>query len=632
MIAPSWLTLDHALVGLSFVWWFFIAFVSWAGALVSFARYRRFQAAQLRVHAAKRQGVKPSDDDQATLLPDIRYYDPAVGVTILRPLKGVDCSLLTNLESSFLQSHRNVEIIFSVADDDDPAIDVVHQLLAKYPDVDAKLLIGERIVGNNPKINNLINSYEQARHDIIWICDSNVSVEPDCLKRSVSKLCKPGVGLVHHLPVAVDPQSFGSALEQVYFNGNHAKMYLGINFIGPSSCVIGKSNLFRRSDLERCGGLEFFGRYLAEDNTVGQALWDEGLKHEMTCDIARQSVGAMTVKDYFLRKMRWGRIRKYYVPLGAAIEPFAESIMCGIIGSYGFSRLLGISQLWLALAHVALTFAVDCTVVRNLVFPQQPLPLSRFAMMWAIRELSALPVFLWAVSGNTVSWRNTTYQLLWGGDVRKITNGVATPMCTTPLRPRANIRTSATSHAALAARSLRFAADAATGATAASDDTKDSKLQAYKKPFVMIVTYLTLASHLSLNLLLGQRYTGTSDLPPPPPSLSVAGRYRSRSGSENMSSTMPLSLASLASSNDSLGAPATRRATPAYTYGSVRLPSGSQYIPKSSVSSSSPSVSSATSTGASSLPSLGPLASCRIRSRTSSTSTELREPMARFIS
>jgi cellulose synthase/poly-beta-1,6-N-acetylglucosamine synthase-like glycosyltransferase len=48
-----------------------------------------------------------------------------------------------NLASSFCQEYPRFEIIFSVAQSSDPAIDVVLDLMKKYPHVDARLMIGK---------------------------------------------------------------------------------------------------------------------------------------------------------------------------------------------------------------------------------------------------------------------------------------------------------------------------------------------------------------------------------------------------------------------------------------------------------------------------------------------------------
>jgi cellulose synthase/poly-beta-1,6-N-acetylglucosamine synthase-like glycosyltransferase len=64
------------------------------------------------------------------------------GVSILRPLKGLDTNLYENLESTFIQEYPNYEIIMSVADEYDQALSVITDLLVKYPNVNARVIIG----------------------------------------------------------------------------------------------------------------------------------------------------------------------------------------------------------------------------------------------------------------------------------------------------------------------------------------------------------------------------------------------------------------------------------------------------------------------------------------------------------
>jgi len=63
------------------------------------------------------------------------------GVTILKPLKGVDELLRDNLESFFNLDYPKYEILFSIAHEKDPSRVVVEELINKYPNVDAKLII-----------------------------------------------------------------------------------------------------------------------------------------------------------------------------------------------------------------------------------------------------------------------------------------------------------------------------------------------------------------------------------------------------------------------------------------------------------------------------------------------------------
>jgi len=67
---------------------------------------------------------------------------PLPGVSILRPLKGLDPQLEECLESAFRQNYQQFEILLSVADEQDPAVEIAQRLLTKYPDVSARLIVG----------------------------------------------------------------------------------------------------------------------------------------------------------------------------------------------------------------------------------------------------------------------------------------------------------------------------------------------------------------------------------------------------------------------------------------------------------------------------------------------------------
>ena len=76
------------------------------------------------------------------------YDENPTGVSILRPLSGLDTNLYENLESTFVQRYPadKSEVICSVADENDEAIPIVNILMEKYPEVNARLIVGKRAV------------------------------------------------------------------------------------------------------------------------------------------------------------------------------------------------------------------------------------------------------------------------------------------------------------------------------------------------------------------------------------------------------------------------------------------------------------------------------------------------------
>lgn len=71
-------------------------------------------------------------------------YPLLPGVSILRPLKGLDPRLEECLESAFRQNYPLFEIILSVADEDDAATRVAKDVISRYPNVPSRLIIGTR--------------------------------------------------------------------------------------------------------------------------------------------------------------------------------------------------------------------------------------------------------------------------------------------------------------------------------------------------------------------------------------------------------------------------------------------------------------------------------------------------------
>lgn len=65
------------------------------------------------------------------------------GVTIIRPLCGLDNNLYNTLESIMKLDYPKFEIIFALQDDQDEAIPVVRLVMQQHPTVTARIIISE---------------------------------------------------------------------------------------------------------------------------------------------------------------------------------------------------------------------------------------------------------------------------------------------------------------------------------------------------------------------------------------------------------------------------------------------------------------------------------------------------------
>ncbi len=334
---------------------------------------------------------------------------PLEPVSILKPVKGLEPSLRGNLESFFKLDYHQYEILFSIAREDDPARPLIEELICAHPKIPARLLIGDAGVGPNPKVNNLIQSYQASRFDWIVISDSNVQVPRDYLLCTTAEFT-PDVGVVTAVVAGTRSRTMGGLLESIYLNTFYARwMFIAREF--GQDCVVGKSMLFRKSVAERFGGILQLGRFLAEDYMTGQAMRMLGLKVKMMRRPIEQPLSRYTFRDFWLRHIRWGRIRKSQAPLPIFFEPLTMMFPSGAMGAFALYIFAGLPTGLVFLAHVSLWFILDLSLMKSL--GQKP----RFMLLpgWLLRECLALPLWIQTICGNTVMWRGSRLKVKTGG-------------------------------------------------------------------------------------------------------------------------------------------------------------------------------------------------------------------------
>ena len=338
-------------------------------------------------------------------------YGPIHGVSVLKPLCGADPGLEKNLESFFLLRHPCFELLFSAADPADPAVPIVRALQAQYPLVRSRLFLGAEAAGPNPKINNMLRSFEAAAHDLILISDSNVRVNSSYL-REVSIELKEDVGVVTAVVAGVEPAGLGGRLEATYLNTFYARG-MNLAFATGNPCVIGKSMMFRRSVARKFGGLRALSGFLAEDYAMGEEMRRLGLKVVLMKSAIQQFIGEYSFNTFWQRHIRWGRIRKAHAPLPYLLEPMFMPVVSSVIAGAVFSGAVG----FLPAFSVNLFFCLlsDLLLMRRLA--------GRFAASapidWLLRELLSIPLWIAAGAGNTVNWRGNRITLQLGGRIRE---------------------------------------------------------------------------------------------------------------------------------------------------------------------------------------------------------------------
>lgn len=250
-------------------------------------------------------------------------------ISVFKPMKGVDDDLRQNLRTFCEQDYPQYELLCAINDADDPAIEIVRQLKAEYPNVAIQLVVSDQRIGLNPKVNNLVNAWPHARYDLLLISDSNVRVESSYLKSMVAS--SKTAALVTSPIRGRGARTGGALLENLHMNTFVAGGVLAAGQLFRVPITIGKSMLISRSLLLACGGFASLTDFLAEDHELGRRVLNRGLQVAISSCPVDNINRDWTVGRYLQRHLRWGLMRRHVNLLHYLLEPISNPIALSLL-------------------------------------------------------------------------------------------------------------------------------------------------------------------------------------------------------------------------------------------------------------------------------------------------------------
>ncbi len=328
-------------------------------------------------------------------------------VTILKPLHGDEPDLLNCLSGFCVQDYpAPVQIVFGVRDGGDAAIDVVRRLATQHPDVDIQLVVDERVHGANLKISNLVNMEPYARHAVLVIADSDVSVPSDYLRRLTAALAPPEIGFATCAFVGVPTGNHWSRLAAMAINHHFLpSVALGLRLKLAKPCF-GPTMAFRRTVLQQAGGFIRFADRLADDFEIGRAIRELGYGFAVPNLMVGHGCPERTARHLISHELRWAKTIRLVDPLA-----FAGSFVCHpVIWALAAIAVLGGSPLSLG--------ALGLVIGARLLVMFQVDRLTRCGgPLWLapLRELLSAAIHVWAYVGDRVTWRDRSFRLTGQG-------------------------------------------------------------------------------------------------------------------------------------------------------------------------------------------------------------------------
>lgn len=326
-------------------------------------------------------------------------------ITLVRTVRDAGLHEEETLRTSFQLAHGHYEILLCAASESDAAVPVVRRLIEEHAHVPARLLIGDERISANPKLNNMLKGWREARYDWIVFADSNLMLPPDYLGK-VLTAWTDDAGIVCAPPIGSQPDGLWAEVECAFLNTYQARWQYAADSVGLGFAQ-GKTMLFRRDFLESRGGIKALASELAEDAAATKIVRDAGLRVRLAGPSFFQPLGRRDAGNVLRRQLRWAQLRRLTFPGWFALEPLTGStvpLIMAAVAAPAFDippaiAVGGLAVLWFG-AEGLLARAGSWHVSW------------RSPLAWLLRDLLIPAVWLraWTVNtyqwgGNKVAWR-----------------------------------------------------------------------------------------------------------------------------------------------------------------------------------------------------------------------------------
>ena len=348
-------------------------------------------------------------------------------VSVLKPVHGNEARLKENLESFFRQDYPQFEILFAADEADDPALPVVREICARFPNIPSRILVTGKPPWPNAQNYCFHHLTAIAAHDILVTSDSDVEVGPDYLRVVTAPLLDPKVGAVTCLFRGKSAGGFWAEFDAI---GQSVEFTAGVlidNLIEETKFALGPTIVVRKDSIASIGGFAGVREYLSNDFVVGNFIHKAGYRVVLCGYVVDHVCAAKSFRPMWERQLRWAMGTRYSRPWGHFGSGLTFAVPFGILALIA-APLLGHPYWGVALFAAALVNRMaECWIVGWWAARD---PVARWwALLYPLRDLHGFVVWCASYLGKRSLWRDNNYVLLKGGRLvaRRANGSVITP-------------------------------------------------------------------------------------------------------------------------------------------------------------------------------------------------------------
>lgn len=352
------------------------------------------------------------------ILAALRFFGPQRGQTsaeysppasLLKPVRGVDFGSYENFASFCRQDYPEYEILFAVNDESDPALPVIRQIIAEFPQRRIRLFTSAKDLGANRKVNKLAMLAREAQHEVLVLTDGDVRVGPNYLRAVVAPLGEKKIAAVTSFYRAITQENLGAKLEAIgaasdFFAGVLvARWKEGIRF------ALGASIATTKQWVRRMGGLEALVDALADDYELGYRLAKAGGEIVLSREAVWTMYTAQTLAGSWEHQLRWARTVRLCRPLSYLGLLFTQGLPWTVLAA-----LLAPSG-WIAGGYLAAYLLLRSGMAWTVgVWGVGDQVLRRNLWLVPVRDAVYFLVWLASFGSNRVRWGSVEYAIRKG--------------------------------------------------------------------------------------------------------------------------------------------------------------------------------------------------------------------------
>ncbi|MGA3088208.1 MAG: glycosyltransferase [Terriglobales bacterium] len=330
-------------------------------------------------------------------------------VSILKPVHGLEAQLKENIESFFRQDYPQYEILFAADDGKDPALEVVREVCARYPQIPSRVLV-TGAPWPNPAVYSFHCMAEAAAHEILVTTDSDVEVSPNYLREIVPPLLDPQVGMVTCVYRGKNVAGFFSGLTAIGMSVEMTAGVLVANLLEGMKFGLGPTTVVRKDSLASFGGYGALRDYIAYDFAIGNLIAKAGYQVVLSGHVIDHVVNQKSFQRMWQNQLRWAQSTRYSRPKGHFGSGLIFAMPYGLLGWIA-GVLLGRWEFGCILLGAAVLnrlvqgWLVGWTVVRD---PQ----VRRAPWLYPLRDWLGFCVWFASYLNLRYVWRDSRFELV----------------------------------------------------------------------------------------------------------------------------------------------------------------------------------------------------------------------------